>query len=225
MTIVQYGSPKLMDLQDAGAPTVEPTELLIVEGDSAARSIDRVRNPSFQAILPMQGKPMNAWRCGFKTLRANVQFAALLSALGLDGDLGGASLLSDSLVRYERIILLFDPDADGIHGRTLMLMFFHRWLPQLIEAGRLFDSHAPQWEVNGRGMDKSAYAATPQHLADLKTRLTARGVTHIRTRRFRGLGSISPEILQDRCVDPDTRILTPLTVEYAALAKSMLMAG
>lgn len=223
--MMRVNAPKLICLDRSGSPSDEPAELFIVEGDSAARSIERLRNPTFQAILPMQGKPMNAWRCGFKTLRANVQFAALLSALGLDGDLGGTSLLPDSLVRYERIILLFDPDADGIHGRTLMLMFFHRWLPQLIEAGRLFDSHAPQWEVIGRGMEQSAYAATPQHLADLKTRLTARGVTHIRTRRFRGLGSISPEILQDRCVDPDTRILTPLTVEYAALAKSMLMAG
>ena len=121
---MRFSAPKLIDCTNGGRSADRPTELFIVEGDSAARSIKQVRDASFQAILPMQGKPMNAVKANLEHLKKNVQFAALFDALGVD--LENQNREED--IRYENIILLFDPDADGIHARTLMLLFFHKWM-------------------------------------------------------------------------------------------------
>jgi len=206
-------APKLMDCTVHDAES----ELFIVEGDSAARSLTSIRDPSYQAVLPMQGKPMNAHRSGLRDLQKNVQLAALSAALGVE--LGAPSTGLE--VRYERIILLFDPDADGIHARTLMLFFFHRWLGPLLDAGRVFDTHAPLWQVTGDGLDRPVYAGTPASLKRIRARLRDEGVTSVWAKRFRGLGNIDPELLRDRCVDPRTRTLYPLSAQDATRALAL----
>ena len=211
---MRFPAPKLIDCSRGGRDAERPTELFIVEGDSAASTISRVRDASFQAILPMQGKPMNAVKASLDDLKKNIQFAALFEALGVD--LANQNREED--IRYERIILLFDPDADGIHARTLMLLFFHRWMRWWLNAGRIFDAHAPQWEIVSSALPQPAYAATPDHLDRVRQHLRDQGVTEIKTRRFRGIGSIDGQILKTRCVDPATRNLTPLTAAHAQMA-------
>ena len=211
---MRFSAPKLIDCSRGGRDAERPTELFIVEGDSAASSISRVRDASFQAILPMQGKPMNAVKANLNDLKKNIQFAALFEALGVD--LANQNREED--IRYEHIILLFDPDADGIHARTLMLLFFHKWMRWWLDAGRIFDVHAPQWEIVSPALPRPAYAATPDHLRRVRQHLRDEGVTDIKTRRFRGIGSIDGKILKTRCVDPATRELTSLTAAHAEAA-------
>ena len=98
------------------------SELFIVEGDSAAKSVRRLCNMQLQAVVPMQGKPLNAYKAKSQAVASNKLYQTLLQALGCE------SLAAPKLLRYDRIIFLFDPDADGIHIGALMLLFFYRWL-------------------------------------------------------------------------------------------------
>lgn len=108
-------------------------ELYVVEGDSAAGAVSRMRNAQFQAVLPMQGKPLNTVRATAQKVVANPWFAALTQALGTG--LGDAFALQ--ALRYDRVILLMDPDADGIHCGALVTMFFYRWMRPLLDDGRV----------------------------------------------------------------------------------------
>lgn len=217
---MKYSAPKLIDCTNRGS-LESPTELFIVEGDSASRTLTRVRNSAFQAILPMQGKPMNATKARLKDLQKNIQFAALIKALGVDLAAAIEQPSELSKLRYQKIILLFDPDADGIHGRTLMLLFFYRWLRPLLDAGQIYDTHAPQWEITGSGLKHPVYAATPDYLKEVRGYLHNKGITEIKTKRFRGLGSVDVGILKSQCVDPETRTLTPLSAAYADQALAL----
>lgn len=210
---MKFTTPKLVDCDRHG----QDSELFIVEGDSAARTLVRVRDPVNQAVLPMQGKPMNALKADAEDLHQNVQFGALLDALRVDL----TDLRRPVEIPYQRIVLLFDPDADGIHGRTLMLLFFYRWLRKTLDDGRIFDTHAPQWMVTSPKMANAAYASTPEHLAKIRSSLTDQGITEIKTKRFRGLGSVDVDVLNTRCVDPKTRSLFPLTADHAENALTL----
>lgn len=154
---------------------------------------------------------MNAMKATATELHQNVQFGVLLDTLRVN-----LNRLSDPVpIRYSKIVLLFDPDADGIHGRTLMLLFFYRWLPALLDAGRVYDVHAPQWVVTSERLSEAAYASTPEHFNRIKAYLKKQGVSDIQTKRFRGLGSVDVEILRSQCVDPATRTLNVLSREHA----------
>lgn len=211
---MRYSTPKLIDCKHDCAVDRPATELFLVEGDSAARTLTQIRDPEFQAILPMQGKPMNALKAGPKQLARNPQFAALLNALGID--LSNTDLESD--IRYDKIILLFDPDADGIHSRTLMLLFFFRWMRWWLDAGRIFDTHAPQWQLQIPGQQQPLFASTPEHLSKIREQLRSRGIEGVQSQRFRGLGSIAGDILLRLCVDPETRKLDCLSADHARQA-------
>jgi DNA gyrase subunit B/topoisomerase-4 subunit B len=215
---MRFSAPKLIDCTAAGKQATRPTELFVVEGDSAASTVNRVRDASFQAILPMQGKPMNAMKASTNELKRNVQFAALFQALGFD--LSDRDQEAD--IRYENIVLLFDPDADGIHARTLMLLFFYRHMRWWLDAGRIFDAHAPQWEIRSADLKEPVYAAMPDQLERIKQHLRDQRIADLKTRRFRGLGSIDGSILKTRCVDPSTRALTKLTAAHAEAAVQLM---
>ncbi len=201
-------APKLSDCVEHGPQS----ELFIVEGDSAGRSVQRVRNQKFQAVLAMQGKPLNAYRAGAKEIRSNRQFRALLKALRVplvDASAGQAQTDLGALP-YQKIILLFDPDADGIHARILMLLFFHRWLAPLLSAGRIFDSHAPQWKLSSPRLAEPIFAGTPEHMRAIRSDLEAQGVQDLELQRYQGLGNLDLEVLENRCVHPKTRVLQAL---------------
>ncbi|MEM9643453.1 MAG: toprim domain-containing protein [Planctomycetota bacterium] len=130
------------ELQRSQASGDRP-EILIVEGDSASRSVVRSRDADFQAVFSMQGKPMNAVKASPASTRRNVLFQRLVEVMG--GGWGDAFDL-DSLA-YDQVLLLFDPDADGIHIGVLMTLFFDRWMPGLIESGKLIVVRPPLFEL------------------------------------------------------------------------------
>ena len=120
-------------------------ELFVVEGRSAADAVRAVRDPVRQAVLPLQGKPLNGARATAARVAADPFLGALAAALGT----GWGDACSLDGLRYERVLLLHDPDADGIHIGALLLMHVARWLAPLLEAGRVERVHAPVGEVRG----------------------------------------------------------------------------
>ena len=201
---------KLDDCEKHGSGS----ELFIVEGDSAARAVSRVRSSQWQAVLPMQGKPMNATKAREDALESNVQFAALMTAMGMQ--IGDEFDLSKA--RYERIVLLFDPDADGIHSRTLMLLFFHKWMRPLLDAGRIFDARVPRWQVDCDRLDGPKFASTDEGMQNIRQQLTAAGIENFKTTRFRGIGSVGADTLARFCTNKETRQLYQLSAADADTA-------
>ncbi|MEM6365302.1 MAG: toprim domain-containing protein [Planctomycetota bacterium] len=174
-------------------------ELLIVEGDSASRSVVRVRDASFQAVLPMQGKPMNAYKATSSAIRRNPWFTALMDALDVGWQ---CERISD--LRYQRILFLFDPDADGIHCGALMLIFFDRYLRPILDANQVSLIKPPLYEITARGYDEKVQAFSDEHLRRIESSLDKKGIGHTH-HRYRGLASINPNVLREYCVDPESR--------------------
>lgn len=175
-------------------------ELFVVEGESAAASVARVRDAGFQAVLPMQGKPLNSLRASREKVLAHPLFGPLIDAIGTGLEPG---YRGDSL-RYSRILLLMDPDADGIHCGVLLLMFFHRWMPRLIESGRVALVRPPWGEVMTNG--EVHRALSDPELTALADRFRDRGPVMVR--RYRGLAAIDADVIRDTCVAPATRRVT-----------------
>jgi DNA gyrase subunit B len=205
------------------------TELILVEGDSAMHSVVAVRNPQLQAVLPLQGKPLNAWNADAAKVAHNLLFRQLADALGL-AQPTALSATELGALRFERVALLFDPDADGIHIGALMVLYFQRWLPGLIDAGRLWMVRAPMFELvqaaptAGDAAPLTRYAYHPAQCRDIADALrrsaapasNATGPSMcepagIRTQAFRGLGSIAPDTLRTLCVNPATRVAHAVT--------------
>ena len=189
---------KLADCREHG----DAAELFVVEGDSAARSVVALRDDRTQAVLPLQGKPLNAWKAGRDKVLASPLYRQLAAALGLP-DAVSCSDADVGRLRYGRILLLFDPDADGIHIGALMLLYFERWLPALIHAGRIQVVRAPMYAIARDGATEYAYSQA--HAAALVEHLRKAGESRIESHAYRGLGSIPPQVLQALCVDPLTR--------------------
>jgi DNA gyrase subunit B len=178
-------------------------ELLVVEGDSAAAAVARVRDPRVQAVLPMQGKPLNAVKASRRKVLDHPFFGPLAAAVGggLEDDAAGG-LRRDSIggLRYDRVLVLTDPDADGIHCGFLVLLFFHRWLRPLLDAGRIEVVRPPWGEVVVAGEIMLAFSEP--ELAALATRARADGGA---VHRFRGLAALDADTIRETCVDPATR--------------------
>lgn len=211
-------SNRLLKLHGCEASGVgSGAELLIVEGDSASRSVVRVRDERYQAVLPMQGKPLNALRATPQAVERNRWFASLIEALGCSwGD-----EFSPEDRRYDRLVLLFDPDADGIHCGVLMLMFFYRWMRPLLEIGAVQTVRAPLYRLGSPRMKGDVYAHTDLQLRRLISELEARGVVDLNRQHIRGLGNLDPPTLVATCVDPSTRFAETQNVSDAEFAISI----
>ena len=203
---------KLADSQRHGAGT----ELFIVEGDSAARSVTALRDASFQAVLPMQGKPLNAIKASQKKIDAYPLFQAIESSLGA----GSGDTLDIARCRFERIVLLFDPDADGIHCGALMLMYFHRRLRPLLDTGAVHMIYAPwlQFAVDAEPELRFAYSE-PQG-RDMADSLRRQGVG-FQSLRPRGLAGIDSATLQRTCIAPETRKTRAMSASDAETAMAV----
>lgn len=171
-------------------------ELIVVEGDSAAAAVARVRDARVQAVLPMQGKPLNAARASRDKVLGHPFFGPLVAAVGTGIEAGCEPARS----RYERVVVLTDPDADGIHCGFLVLLFFHRWLRPMLDAGRIAVVRPPWGEVVVAG--ELLLAFSEPELATLATKARAGGGA---LRRFRGLAALDAELIRETCVDPATR--------------------
>jgi DNA gyrase subunit B/topoisomerase-4 subunit B len=197
-------SARLIDSTAHGAGC----ELFVVEGESAAASVAAVRHPRTQAVLPLQGKPLNAWRASPAKVQAYPLYAQLAQALGWPSAVGiGAAHIASR--RFERLCLLFDPDADGIHIGALMLLYLQRFAPALIALGSVCVVRPPMAALRladpASGEITEPLAYTPEHARALRQQAAQRGDVVMADMVFRGLGSLPPELLRASCVAPATR--------------------
>lgn len=203
---------KLTDSRRHGAGT----ELFIVEGDSAASTVAALRDGQFQAVLPMQGKPLNAIKASAEKVAAYPLFKALNESLGIDHSRPTADLFVWDDLRFERLVLLFDPDADGIHSGALMLMFVYQYLRPLLDQGRVLMIHAP-WVQISLTEQQPLYAYSEAQALALTQQLRAQGKTP-QVVRYRGLSGIDRAILMQTCIDPATRNARVMTEQDAFAA-------
>ncbi|WP_218933417.1 toprim domain-containing protein [Rubripirellula lacrimiformis] len=202
---------KLHDCHQHGAGS--GAELFVVEGDSASKAVVRARNPVTQAVLPMQGKPMNAYKAGKSAVKRNELYRALVDSIGLGWD-AEQDLPS---IRYDRVVMLFDPDADGIHCGALLSMFFYRFMRPLLESGRISVARAPLYEFSSPDTDDRLHAYNEDHYQRIRSALDAKGMRYS-AQRYRGLASMNESALISTCLDPKTRTLHGLAVADAEAA-------
>ncbi|MGB0866265.1 MAG: toprim domain-containing protein [Granulosicoccaceae bacterium] len=203
---------KLRDCQQHG-PTID-NELFVVEGLSAAANIDRGRDSKTQAVLALQGKPVNAAKASRSRLEQSEELNALASALGC----GTGANFQLSRLRYKRVILLFDPDADGVHCGALVQIYLHQTMPQLIEAGVVQLIRAPLMKVTIPGHDKAVITTSEQHYQRLREVLRQQGIEGHSCQRYKGVASLDIPLLQEQCLQHGTRQARTLSLEDTLLA-------
>jgi topoisomerase-4 subunit B len=184
---------------------MQDTEIFIVEGDSAGGSAKQARNRASQAILPLRGKILNVASATKDKLSANQQLADLTQALGC----GTGTHYKQAELRYGKVIVMTDADVDGAHIASLLITFFWRQMPKLIEGGHLFLAVPPLYKLSQGA--KTTYARDEQHRAELtKSFFTGKG--KIEVSRFKGLGEMMPAQLKETTMDPTKRMLLKVMV-------------
>ncbi|MEZ5294053.1 MAG: toprim domain-containing protein [Vicinamibacterales bacterium] len=195
--------PKLMDCRRHGPGS--GAELFVVEGDSAAGTVALVRDAETQAVLPMQGKPMNAVKASPEKVVANPWFQALTQAMGA----GDGPAFDLARVRYERVVLLMDADADGIHCAALMCLYFYRRMWPLLAERRVSVAHPPLACLSSDQLPRPLYVFTEPEYRQATQDLRAVG-HDLQVVRYRGLAGVDLEALATASVRPATRTLQAL---------------
>ena len=186
-------------LADCSNGSAIGTELFIVEGDSAGGSAKQARNRETQAVLPLRGKILNVASAGDEKLSGNKELSDLATALGT----GLAHRFRVEDLRYERIVIMTDADVDGAHIAALLITFFYRQTPGLIDSGRLYLAMPPLYRLTHGG--KSIYARDDAHKELLlKTEFKGKNPD---IGRFKGLGEMMPAQLKETTMNPETRTM------------------
>ncbi len=236
-TILRKGALDSMTLpgklSDCSSRKAEESELYIVEGDSAGGSAKQGRDRRFQAILPLRGKILNTERARLDKMLANNEVKNLVIALGTNiGD-----QLDISKLRYHRVVIMTDADVDGAHIRTLLLTLFFRYFTELVTAGHLYVAQPPLYQLKKGKKIMYAYTESEKEIiikelgGDLKDENSddeKKRNSGIVIQRYKGLGEMNPEQLWETTMDPETRLMSQVTIDDAVFADQtfdMLMGG
>ena len=184
------------------------TEIFIVEGDSAGGSAVEGRNSTYQAILPLWGKMLNVEKARVDKVYGNDKLTPVIVALGT----GIAENFDIEKLRYDKIVIMADADVDGSHIRTLLLTFFFRYMPELIETGHVYLAQPPLYRIQ-KGK-KHFDAFTDEEKAKYIEELGGEADVQ----RYKGLGEMNPEQLWETTLDPENRTMLKVSIEDAELA-------
>ena len=193
-------------LNDPKGDLVEESSIFITEGDSASGSITKSRNPNFQAVFSLRGKPLNSYGLTKKIVYENEEFNLLQAALNIEDGLDG--------LRYNKVIIATDADVDGMHIRLLLITFFLQFFPDLIKRNHVYILQTPLFRVRNRQKTWYCYSEEERIAA-----IAAAGKNPEIT-RFKGLGEISPDEFK-HFIGQDMR-LDPVTMKKEDLVKDML---
>jgi DNA gyrase subunit B len=199
-------------LADCSSRDPKVCELFIVEGKSAGGSAKSARKREFQAILPIRGKILNVEKARLHKILQNEEIQSLVTAIGT----GISEDFNVEKARYHKIIGMTDADVDGAHIRTLLLTFFFRYMPGLIDAGYIYAATPPLYSLLHDG--KKQYVLSDEDRDEALRQLDGKKVD---ISRFKGLGEMPAEELWQTTMNPETRILRRVTMEDAALAEEI----
>ena len=187
-------------LADCARGAAGGTEIFLVEGDSAGGSAKQARNRETQAVLPLRGKILNVASASADKLRGNKELDDLIQALGC----GAGGRFDEGALRYERVVIMTDADVDGAHIAALLMTFFFRQMPGLIDGGHLFLAQPPLYRLARGGTTRYARDDADR---DRLLETVFKGAGKIEISRFKGLGEMPPAQLKETTMDPGRRTL------------------
>lgn len=213
-------------LTDCDSENPRDTELFIVEGDSAGGSARQARDKEFQAILPLKGKPQNAWELSADKSMENEEISNLSAAMGIEPHTR-EDVIDLGKLRYHKICILADADTDGYHIQTLLFAIFMRHFPQLLDNGYVYVSKPPLYKVSAilLGKEKGVaikYAINEAERDSIVKYFNKQKVKtgSLEISRFKGLGEMNSDQLWDTTLNPDTRHLVPVLIKTHSLSST-----